>query len=70
MNYNVPKVGDQVDGTYCGVPFKGTVIDTRAKYGTDIQATVALDEEIEVHSTTRNLLLVNWSFDLNDYKNT
>lgn len=68
MTYNVPKIGDKVEGTYCGVPFKGTVIDIRVKYGTDIQATVALDEEIEMRGTT--LLLVNWSFDLNDYKNT
>jgi hypothetical protein len=33
-------IGCPVSGSYNGVPFLGTITNTRAKYGTDIQVTV------------------------------
>ena len=38
MVYNA--IGAEVTGAYRGVPFKGVIVDTRAKSGTDIQVTV------------------------------
>jgi hypothetical protein len=43
MVYNA--IGAEVTGAYRGVPFKGVIVDTRAKSGTDIQVTVEGGDE-------------------------
>jgi len=40
MNALYNAVGCEVTGFYDGVPFLGTITETRAKYGKDIQVTV------------------------------
>jgi hypothetical protein len=40
MNALYNAVGCEVTGFYDGVPFLGTITETRAKYGKDIQITV------------------------------
>ena len=43
MVYNA--IGAEVTGAYRGIPFKGVIVDTRAKSGTDIQVTVEGGDE-------------------------
>lgn len=40
MNALYNAVGSEVTGFYDGVPFLGTITNTRVKYGNDIQVTV------------------------------
>jgi hypothetical protein len=40
MNALYNAVGCEVTGFYDGVPFLGTITETRVKYGTDIRVTV------------------------------
>lgn len=40
MNALYNAVGSEVSGYYDGVPFLGTITETRAKYGQDIRVTV------------------------------
>ena len=40
MNALYNAIGCEVTGFYDGVPFLGTITETRAKYGKDIQITV------------------------------
>jgi hypothetical protein len=37
-------IGSEVSGYYNGVPFLGTITDTRPRYGNDIQVRVVDDE--------------------------
>jgi len=39
-------IGSDVSGFRDGVPFLGTIIDTRVKYGTDVQVTVKDGDDI------------------------
>jgi hypothetical protein len=45
MNMVYNAIGAEVTGAYRGVPFKGVIVDTRAKSGTDIQVTVEGGDE-------------------------
>ena len=45
MNMVYNAIGAEVTGAYRGVPFKGVIVDTRAKSGTDIQVTVEDGDE-------------------------
>ena len=48
MNMVYNAIGAEVTGAYRGVPFKGVIVDTRAKSGTDIQVTVEGGDEWHV----------------------
>ena len=43
MNNLYGATGSEVSGFYAGVPFLGTITDTRVKYGGDIQVVVEDD---------------------------
>ena len=45
MNMVYNAIGAEVTGAYRCVPFKGVIVDTRAKSGTDIQVTVEGGDE-------------------------
>jgi hypothetical protein len=46
MNSLYNAVGSEVSGYYDGVPFLGTITETRAKYGKDIQISVVEGNKI------------------------
>ena len=55
MNWNHLE-GKRVNGLYLGLfPFRGTVVESRVKYGGDVQHTVQLAEPIVVYGAVREL---------------
>ena len=51
--------GKQVEGIYMGkFPYKGTVENSRVKYGGDVVHTIVLDESINVFGAVRERILV------------
>lgn len=53
--------GQQIQGQYFGIPFSGTVTDSRVKYGGKVQYTVKLDTPIQLKwsSEDRSTILVD-----------
>ena len=57
MNLNIE--GQRINGLYLGfLPYSGLVVDSRVKYGGDIQYTVLIDEPIKVYGEVRDIILV------------
>jgi hypothetical protein len=48
-----------IHGEYHGVPYAGTVRNSRVKYGGVMQHTVDLMDDIQVHNEIRTTILVN-----------
>ena len=58
MDWNLE--GKRINGIYLGLwPFKGMVMESRVKYGGQVQHTVALDETIKVFGEVREYILVD-----------
>jgi hypothetical protein len=58
MNWNELE-GKRVNGLYLGLfPFRGTVVESRVKYGGKVQHTIELAEPITVYGATRERILV------------
>lgn len=64
MNWNIPRnwnlEGKRVNGLYLGLfPYSGLVLESRVKYGGDVQHTIKLDEPFKVYGAVRDTILVN-----------
>jgi hypothetical protein len=58
MNWNLE--GKRVNGMYMGLwPFRGTVTESRVKYGGQVQHTVKLAEPIRAYGSLRDVVLVS-----------
>jgi hypothetical protein len=56
---NLDLEGQRINGLYLGfLPYSGLVVDSRVKYGGDIQYTVLIDEPIKVYGEVRDMILV------------
>jgi len=70
MDWNLE--GKRIVGIYLGLwPFKGTVLESRVKYGGQVQHTVQVDEPFKVYGEVRERILVdtgNESFRILDEK--
>lgn len=52
--------GERVNGLYMGVfPYTGLVLESRVKYGGDVQHTVEVDEPFQVYGAVRDRVLVS-----------
>lgn len=51
--------GKKINGLYLGLfPYTGTVVESRVKYGGDVQHTVVVDEPFTVYGLVRDRILV------------
>lgn len=62
------KDGKKITGLYYDKPYSGTIINTRCKYGTDVQYTVQLDTPIDMYGDIRERILVDMNIDFGYYK--
>ena len=52
--------GQRINGLYMGLfPYSGLVLDSRVKFGGDVQHTVLIDEPIKVYGEVRDMILVS-----------
>lgn len=52
--------GERVNGLYMGLfPYTGLVLESRVKYGGDVQHTVEVDEPFRVYGAVRDRVLVS-----------
>ena len=57
MQWNLE--GKRINGIYLGLwPYTGKVIESRVKYGGEVQHTVIVDEPFKVYGTVRDVILV------------
>lgn len=60
IHSNWHQAGKQITGKYMGIfPYSGQIVDSRVKYGGNVEHTVQLDEPISVYNDTRERILVN-----------
>jgi hypothetical protein len=60
MNWNLE--GLRINGLYMGLfPYSGLVINSRVKFGGEVQHTVLIDEPIRVYGEDRDMILVGKS---------
>lgn len=58
MDWNLE--GKQVNGLYMGLfPYTGKVVESRVKYGGNVQHTVVVDKPFKVHGAVRDRVLVS-----------
>ena len=58
MNWNLE--GLRINGLYMGLfPYSGLVLNSRVKFGGEVQHTVLIDEPIRVYSEDRDMILVS-----------
>ena len=51
--------GKRINGLYMGLfPYSGTVVESRVKYGGQVQHTVVVDEPFKVYGDLRERILV------------
>ena len=51
--------GKRINGIYLGLfPYSGTVVESRVKYGGQVQHTVVVDEPFKVYGDLRERILV------------
>ena len=52
--------GQRINGLYMGLfPYSGLVLNSRVKFGGDVQHTVLIDEPIKVYGEDRDMILVS-----------
>ena len=57
MDWNLE--GKRIEGVYLGVyPFKGRVVNSRVKFGGELQHEVELAQPIEIYGQNRMVLLI------------
>ncbi len=57
MNWNLE--GKHINGIYLGLyPYSGRVVESRVKYGGDVQHAVVVDEPFKVYGEIRERILV------------
>lgn len=59
MNWNALE-GKRVNGLYMGLfPYTGTVVESRVKYGGEVQHTILVDEPFKAYGSVRDRILVS-----------
>lgn len=57
MDWNLE--GNRVNGLYMGLfPYSGLVLDSRVKFGGEVQHTILVDEPFKVYGEVREMILV------------
>ena len=57
MNWNLE--GNRVNGLYMGLfPYSGLVLNSRVKFGGEVQHTILVDEPFKVYGEVREMILV------------
>ena len=57
MNWNLE--GQRVNGLYMGLfPYSGLVLNSRVKFGGEVQHTILVDEPFKVYGEVREMILV------------
>ena len=58
MDWNLE--GLRINGLYMGLfPYSGLVLNSRVKFGGEVQHTVLIDEPIKVYGEVRDMILVS-----------
>lgn len=58
MNWNYLE-GQRVNGLYMGLfPYSGLVLNSRVKFGGEVQHTILVDEPFKVYGEVREMILV------------
>lgn len=56
---NLDLEGKRINGLYLGfLPYSGLVVDSRVKYGGEVQYTVKVDEPLKVYGEVRDVILI------------
>ena len=58
MHWNLE--GNRVNGLYMGLfPYSGLVLNSRVKFGGEVQHTILVDEPFKVYGEVREMILVS-----------
>jgi hypothetical protein len=58
MDWNLE--GNRVNGLYMGLfPYSGLVLNSRVKFGGEVQHTILVDEPFKVYGEVREMILVS-----------